>query len=139
MEDAVLLYGIFLAGRDVATRLLPFAEGQIASVYLNKRLLAPGWIALLIAGVIAPAEEVFWRGFVQPELSARSGGYRGWLLALAAYAGAHVLTGNVMLVAAAGAAGAVWGWLYLRTGSLWPGILSHVVWDLTVFLFLPLA
>lgn len=139
LGSAVALYGVFWAGREITTRLLPFAGGQIAAVYLNKQLLGPAGIAGLIGLVIGPAEELFWRGFVQREMAARYGPVPGWLLAVAAYAGVHATTGNVMLVVAAGAAGLVWGLLYLRTGRLWPGILSHVLWDLTVFLLLPLA
>jgi membrane protease YdiL (CAAX protease family) len=44
-----------------------------------------------------------------------------------------------MLVVAALTAGILWGGMYLRFGRLWPGIISHVAWDLTVFLLVPLG
>ncbi|MFO7768732.1 MAG: CPBP family intramembrane glutamic endopeptidase [bacterium] len=119
--------------------MLPFAQAQIVSVYDNRGLLEFWQIGLLIALVIGPAEELFWRGFLQRELAARLGPWRGYLIAVAAYAGVHIVTRNAMLVVAAGTAGLLWAWLYMRTGRLWPGIVSHVVWDLTVFLIVPLA
>lgn len=137
--SAAILYAVFVLGREVATRLLPFATGQIGAVYNNKALLAPGTIGLLIGLVIGPGEELFWRGFLQRELAGRVGPWRGYVLATLLYGLVHVFTGNVMLVVAALVAGTVWGWLFLRYDRLWPGIVSHVAWDLTVFLWLPLA
>ena len=32
-----------------------------------------------------------------------------------------------------------WGLLFHWTRSLWPGMISHAVWDVTVFLLLPIA
>ncbi len=137
--SAVLLYAVFVVGREVTTRIVPFATEQIGAVYDNKALLNPGTIGLLIGLVIGPGEEVFWRGFLQRGLEGRIGGWRAYGVATLLYALVHVFTGNIMLVVAASVAGIVWGWLFLRFGRLWPGIISHVAWDLTVFLWLPLA
>jgi membrane protease YdiL (CAAX protease family) len=137
--SAALLYVLFVMGREVATRILPFATGQIGAVYDNKNLLPPGTIGLLIGIVIGPGEELFWRGFVQRELAGRVGGWRAFACATLLYGLVHVFTGNLMLVVAALVAGTVWGWLFLEYGRLWPGVISHVAWDLTVFIWLPLA
>ena len=137
--SAAVLYAVFVVGRELTTRLLPFANDQIGAVYANKALLAPARIGLLIGLVIGPGEELFWRGFLQRELEARLGGWRGYALATLLYAAVHVFTGNVMLVVAALTAGILWGGMYLRFGRLWPGIISHVAWDLTVFLLMPLG
>jgi len=137
--SAALLYAVFFVGRELTTRILPFASDQIGAVYGNKALLAPARIAVLIGLVIGPGEELFWRGFLQRELQARLAGWRGYLVATGLYAAVHVFTGNVMLVVAALIAGILWGGMYLRLGRLWPGIISHVAWDLTVFLLLPLG
>jgi membrane protease YdiL (CAAX protease family) len=137
--SAAVLYAVFVVGREMTTRLLPFANDQIGAVYDNKALLAPARIGLLIGLVIGPGEELFWRGFLQRELEARLGGWRGYALATLLYAAVHVFTGNVMLVVAALTAGLLWGGMFLRFGRLWPGIISHVVWDLTVFLLVPLG
>jgi membrane protease YdiL (CAAX protease family) len=137
--SAAVLYVLFVIGRELATRILPFAAGQIGAVYDNKTLLAPGTIGLLIGIVIGPGEELFWRGFLQRELGGRVGAWRAYVFATLLYGLVHVFTGNLMLVVAALVAGTVWGWLFLEYGRLWPGIISHVAWDLTVFLWLPLA
>jgi membrane protease YdiL (CAAX protease family) len=139
LASAAALYGVFLAGRELSTWMLPFASGQIGAVYDNKSLLAPGTIGLLIGLVIGPGEELFWRGFLQRELEARLGRWTAYAAATALYGLVHVFTGNVMLVVAALAAGSVWGFLYLRFARLWPCVISHVAWDLAVFLFFPLA
>jgi len=49
-----------------------------------------------------------------------------------------ILTG-VMLVLAAATCGLFWGWLYLRFRSVIILVVSHVLWDLAIFLFAPLA
>jgi len=139
LASAAVLYAVFFVGRELTTRLLPFANDQIGAVYDNKALLAPARIGLLIGLVIGPGEELFWRGVLQRELEARLGGWRGYALATLLYAAVHVFTGNVMLVVAALAAGVLWGGMYLRFGRLWPGIISHVAWDVTVFLLMPLG
>lgn len=137
--SAAILYAVFLVGREVATGILPFAPGQIGAVYDNKGLLAPRSIGLLIGLVIGPGEELFWRGFLQRELGGYLGRWRAYAVATALYGLVHIFTGNVMLVVAALVAGSAWGWLFLKFERLWPGIISHVAWDLTVFLWLPLA
>jgi membrane protease YdiL (CAAX protease family) len=139
LGTAVVLYGVFLVGREIATWMLPFAPDQIGAVYDNKALLSPGMIALLIGLVIGPGEELFWRGFLQRELEPRLGRWSGYLAATAVYGLVHVFTGNVMLVVAATVAGLLWGFMYLKLGRLWPCIISHVAWDFAVFLFFPLA
>ena len=84
----------------------------------------------------------FERGLSDRTVSAYArdlGRWAGFLAATAVYGLVHVFTGNIRLVVAASVAGLVWGFLYLRFGRLWPGIISHVAWDLAVFLFFPLA
>ncbi len=44
-----------------------------------------------------------------------------------------------MLVLAAAAAGLFWGFLYYRFGSVLLNAVSHTLWDLLIFLILPLA
>lgn len=95
-------------------------------------------IALLLAFVIAPAEEIFWRGFLQRRLSHRYGVIFGFILATLGYVLVHVWSFNFMLIAAAAICGGFWGLLFAFTRSLWPAIISHIVWDITIFLLLPI-
>jgi CAAX protease family protein len=135
---SVLLYAVFAAGRVVAGSLLPFAGSQIGAVY-TIRTQAPLWaISLALVLVIGPGEELFWRGLVQWGLIQRLGPGRGWAAAALCYGLVHAAAANAMLVIAATVAGAFWGWLYLRTGRIAPVVVSHVLWDVAVFLLFPL-
>lgn len=136
--SSALLYGIFLAGRGVALHLFPPAVSQIGAVYALGAH-APQWaVAPALALVIGPGEEAFWRGLVQWGLVHRFGPLRGWAAATLVYGLVHLAAGNALLVVAALTAGAFWGALYLWLGRLGPVVVSHVLWDLTVFLVLPL-
>ncbi|MCS7170658.1 MAG: CPBP family intramembrane metalloprotease, partial [Candidatus Kapabacteria bacterium] len=100
---------------------------------------APAWlIALLLAVWIGPAEEVFWRGILQRYLQMRLQPIWGLLVATVLYALVHIWSGNPPLLLAAFAAGMAWGALFLWTGSLIPGIVSHALWDVLMFVVLPL-
>ncbi|HEV3029269.1 MAG TPA: type II CAAX endopeptidase family protein [Planctomycetota bacterium] len=135
--SAVLLYAIFAVGRTVAGWVLPFAGGQVSAVYAI-RTQAPVWaIAVALVLVIGPGEEVFWRGLVQGALIRRLGAGWGWAAATLIYGLVHVAAGNAMLVLAALVAGAFWGAMYLWAGRIAPVVVSHVLWDVTVFLLLP--
>ena len=89
--------------------------------------------------VIGPGEELFWRGFLQRRLQGLLGRRIGWLLATGIYASIHLATGNPILVLAAGVCGAFWGWLYLRYRSMLLNAVSHTVWDIIIFILLPLG
>ena len=136
---AFLLYGIFWLGREVSTFLLPFASGDISRVYLSKAQLHPVAIGLLLLFVIGPAEEIYWHGFVQRALGKKFGATGGLLITTGIYTLVHVSALNAILVAAAAICGLFWGWLYQREQNLIPVILSHSIWDLTIFVIVPLA
>jgi membrane protease YdiL (CAAX protease family) len=139
LGSAALLYGIFLSGRWVLSGIFPIAEKQILAVYLLRPAL-PSWlIGLLVIFVIGPGEEIFWRVFLQEEMVQRLGPVQGSLLAAVLYAGVHAGSGNPILVLAALTAGLFWGLLYSLTRSPVSIIVSHVIWDLAVFLIAPFS
>ncbi|HEY3249549.1 MAG TPA: CPBP family intramembrane glutamic endopeptidase [Ignavibacteria bacterium] len=135
--SAAILYFIFYAGDFVSKLILPFADKQVIGVYGNKALLDPVIIALLLGFIIGPAEEVFWRGFVQDTLQEKLGENKGWLIASLIYGAVHIFALNFMLFMAALICGLFWGWIFKRYKSLWPGIISHALWDVTIFVLLP--
>lgn len=136
--SAILLYVIFVIGSWVSRQVFPFAPDQIASIY-GIRETAPRWVvAALLTVVIAPCEEVFWRGYVQSTLEFNVGDARGWLLMAATYALVHAWSWNLMLVGSALVCGLFWGFLFYRLKSLIPCIISHVLWDLAVFVYYPI-
>ena len=138
VAGTIFLYVIFVIGAWISRELLPFAHEQIGSIY-EIRNLAPRWVVvLLLAAIIAPAEEIFWRGYVQSTFAFRFGDVRGWLLMSAAYALVHIWSWNFMLVASALVCGLSWGYLFYRFKSLLPCVISHVLWDLAVFVYYPI-
>lgn len=136
--SAVLLYFIFYFGNIITGYILPFKNIQVLSVYSNKAGVDVRLIGILLLLIIGPGEELYWRGFVQRKLSLKFGSLKGYLFAAALYAGVHVLTGNFMLVVAALVCGLFWGFIYKNEKSLWPVVISHAIWDVTVFLLFPL-
>lgn len=134
-----VLWGIFWVGDKVAVWMFPFAEGQIGSIYSMKDGTSPLLIALLLAFVVGPAEEIFWRGYVQEGLSRKWSQTMGFIVTTAIYSFVHIWGLNFMLLVAAAVAGGVWGLLY----RLWPErigalIVSHAVWDVAVFVLFPI-
>ena len=62
---AFALWGIFWVGDRLSSMWFGFARPQVDAVYSMKDG-SPVWlIALLLLLVVGPAEEFFWRGFVQ--------------------------------------------------------------------------
>ncbi len=135
--SAVLLYAIFWLGREISTVLFPFASREIGNVYVTKTELNPAAIGLLLFFIMGPAEELYWRGFVQKTLSSRLGRTTGLLITSAVYALIHIFAFNFMLFVAAAVCGLFWGLLYLREGNLVPVMLSHALWDLMTFVLFP--
>ena len=135
---AVLLYIVFAGLNSLSRLVFPWAAAEIGRVYAFKTGASPARVSLLILFIIGPGEEIIWRGFLQRHWEKRWGFPAGWLLAAALYAAVHLGSGNAMLVLAAAAAGLFWGFLYHRCGSILLNAASHTVWDLLIFLILPL-
>lgn len=136
--SAVVLYLVFWTGKAAATAMLPFAADQIGAVYGKGEGTSMAVIALLLFFVTSPCEELYWRGFLQRQLSARFGEGKGWLLATALYAGVHIWSFNFMLIGAAAVAGAFWGLMYWRLKDMTALIISHAVWSTVVFAVWPI-
>lgn len=136
--SAAVLYGIFGLADSLAPLLLPFAQREVLGIYDIKQQADPTIILLLLIFVTSPAEELFWRGFLQRFLVSRLGGVWGLLLAAGLYAAVHVVSGNFMLVATALTAGLFWGLLYQMTNSLLICIISHSFWTVAIFVLWPL-
>jgi len=135
--SAALLYGLFAVGKLVALRIFPFAASGIASVYGLKAGADMIRVVLLIGLVIGPGEEVVWRGFLQENLGRRLGRGAAFVLTALIYTLVHVSSGNFMLVLAAAVCGLFWGLLYMKFRSPILNIVSHTVWDLLIFIVLP--
>lgn len=141
---AVFLWGVFWVGDKAAAWLFDFARPEVDSIYSMKTGLPTGVIAALLVFIIGPAEEFFWRGYVQRTMGELFEGKKfsrdiAFAVTAAIYALVHVWSLNFMLIMAALVAGLVWGFLYRLNPKLLPAlILSHALWDALVFVWMPI-
>lgn len=135
---AVVLWGVFWVGDKVSQWLFGFARPQVDAIYTIKGGTSPVLIACLLLFIIGPAEELFWRGFIQRRLMARWGPNAGFAVATLCYTLIHIWSLNFMLVMAALSCGIIWGGLYrLRPDWLPALIISHALWDAAAFVIFP--
>ncbi|MFW6103652.1 MAG: CPBP family intramembrane glutamic endopeptidase, partial [Bacteroidota bacterium] len=78
-------------------------------------------------------------GYVQGNLTRKYGKIKGFIWAIILYTSIHVATGNLVLILAALAGGIFWGWMYMRYRSILMNSVSHVIWDIAVFLIFPFS
>ncbi|MEH7501721.1 type II CAAX endopeptidase family protein [Neobacillus drentensis] len=131
-----LLYFVFLLGiRAIEILHLPF-DKSIKNLY---KWYAPSlfWQYLALVLVAAPGEELFWRGFIQKRLLNYFKPSFSILFGAILYASAHIYSGSFLLVLAAFISGFVWGYLYFLKKSMPLVIVSHIIFDLMIFIILP--
>ena len=137
LGSAAGLYAIFQVGDRMARRIMPAGDREIAGIYELRTAAPRAAIASTLGLVIGPGEELFWRGLVQRRLMERFGRIRGTLIASSIYGGVHLVSENLTLTGAAATAGLFWGALYAKERRLAPLIISHVSWDIWIFLVAP--
>ena len=136
---AVVLWFVFYVGDKVSQWMFDFARPQVNLIYDMKTGNQPWLIALLLLFIIGPAEEIFWRGYIQRQLSQRWSPNVGFPVTTAIYTAVHLPSGNFMLVMAAMVCGVAWGGLYRLMPQHFPAIvLSHALWDAAAFVWFPL-
>ena len=136
---AVALWAVFWLGDRVSSLLFDFARPQVEAIYGIRSGASPWLLSALMLFLIGPAEEIFWRGYVQRTLSSCFGRNAGFAVATLLYAAVHIPSFNFMLVMAALVAGAAWGALYRFFPSRLPAIvISHALWDAAVFIWFPI-
>lgn len=134
---ASLLYLIFLFGNYLSRQLFSFAGSGIHAVYDFKSGKNLWRIVLLLFFIIGPGEEIFWRGFLQQQFSQHFNPRAGFIIVALLYTFIHVGSGNIMLILAALVCGISWGLLYCYFQSITINMISHLVWDLMVFIVWP--
>lgn len=145
-----ILLGVFLvlAAWALARVLFPLDSLQHAWVLRLFSMLgdASTPMTLLWLIVLAVAEELVWRGWVQAELSVALGPRRAWALGALLYAAAYSPTlvtlsdpdagYNPVLVLGALGCGLCWAFSRERTGRLTPGLFSHAAFSYLASQFL---
>ncbi|HEY2420317.1 MAG TPA: CPBP family intramembrane glutamic endopeptidase [Neobacillus sp.] len=132
-----LLYLLFWLGRQAIGYFhLPFDQ-SIKNLY---RWYAPSlfWQYLALILIASPGEELFWRGFIQKRLLKYIGSVGSILVASLLYASVHIYSGSFLLVFSAFFSGLVWGALYFWKKSMPLVIVSHIVFDIMIFIIMPL-
>ena len=136
---AAALWGVFWLGEFFSTLLFDFARPQVDSIYGMKEGENPWVLSLLMLFIIGPAEEIFWRGYIQKSLTERWNPNVGFILTTLVYSLVHISKFNFMLIMAAAVAGFIWGLAYRffpeRLGAI---IISHALWDCAVFIWFPI-
>ena len=100
----------FLLPPDTAQQVMDEAGGNLITT-------------LILVGIIGPiAEEIFFRGFVLPGLVKQFGVVRSLLLSSLLFGIFHFDPGAIVPTFTLGLA---LGWVYLKTGSIWPSVFAH--------------
>jgi uncharacterized protein len=134
---AATLYVVFQVGDRAARVIMPNGADDIGDVYELRTLRPLPELAGRLAFVVAPAEELFWRGMLQNALAQKLGRVGGAAAAAAVYGGAHLCTGNPTLIGAASVAGFSWSALAAAGVPMPALVASHVIWDIWIFLVQP--
>lgn len=136
---AAVLWGVFFVGDKLSQLMFSFARPQVDSIYGMKDESDLWRIGISLFLLIGPVEEIFWRGFVQKNLSDFYSDNVGFILTLLFYTAIHIPSGNFMLIMAAMVAGGFWGLIY----RIWPQsftalVVSHALWDTAAFVVFPI-
>lgn len=134
---AVVLYVMSRFGVWLMMNFFDWTMPQIQAIYQTRAQASPMLIAPLLFFLIAPAEEIFWRGFAQRKFIEYFGKNKGTAIEIALYCVVHIWAMNPMLLIAALVLGVHWSMMYRRFGSVVPGIISHALWDTFIFVVLP--
>jgi len=135
--SAIFLYGVFYVGKIILAWILPGSNHMIASVYSTGQGIPMWIISLLLLFLTSPAEELYWRRFIQQTIGERWGRFPAFLITVGLYTLVHVVTLNPALIMAAFVAGFVWGLIYYYEQSIIPTVISHALWATTIFVLLP--
>jgi len=138
LVSALVLYLMFFVGHKITAAILPFASEQVSSVYRTRSQADLWLIGVLLLAWVGPAEEIFWRGYVQRRCGQRFGPFAGLVVTAAIYTLVHIWSFNLMLLAAAGLCGVFWGAMFWRCRSVWPALISHAICDVVIFVLLPI-
>ncbi len=136
--SAAILYGIFWLGNTLSALMFDFAPHQVGNIYEIRTQSELWFITFVLLFITSPAEEIFWRGFLQRWLEQKNGKTLGWIFGALIYGGVHVISGNFMLTMAALVAGLFWGYMYQKYETIVPLIISHALWTATIFVFFPM-
>ncbi|KAB2337314.1 CPBP family intramembrane metalloprotease [Cytobacillus depressus] len=134
--SGLVLYAIFWTGYHLIDLLnLPWMK-HITKLY-GRYSPSMLWHYIVLMLIIIPGEEIFWRGFVQKRILKYTNMPTGIIVSAILYASVHLYSPHWILAFAALIDGLFWGWLYTWKRSMPLLIVSHLIFDLLLFIILP--
>ncbi|TKD71341.1 CPBP family intramembrane glutamic endopeptidase [Pseudalkalibacillus hwajinpoensis] len=134
--SAVFLYVLSFIGIQIIQWTTPSLFEDMEEFY-NIVQPTKAWHFISLVLIVIPGEEIFWRGYIQQQFKKYKIGDT-IVLATLLYAIAHLYSGAPLLIVAALAGGIVWGWIYEKRRNFWVPLLSHILFDLLILVFIPL-
>ena len=127
LGTGLALYGATFAFVVVVARWVRF-DRHVAEIYGQAGGRSLLVTLVLAAGLVAPGEEVFWRGLFQGRLADATTWPAGAALTWFAYAMANAASGSLPIIAGAVVSGAIWGALALWTHGVLASLVCHSSW-----------
>jgi uncharacterized protein len=127
LAAGVALYGATAAFMFVAGRWPPLAR-QARRVYELRADRSRASAAATAALIVAPGEEIVWRGLVQTVLGWALGAIGGAATAWALYVAVNAVSRSLPIILAAVVGGAAWAALAWWTGGVAAPAACHAVW-----------
>jgi membrane protease YdiL (CAAX protease family)/uncharacterized membrane protein YhaH (DUF805 family) len=94
-------------------------------------ILVLSFVSMVIAAPIV--EEILFRGYILDAIRKIHGDTVAVLGSAGLFGLLHL---EPYVVGMASLGGVIYGWVRIKTGSLWPSIVSHMVWNFLVFLYI---
>jgi membrane protease YdiL (CAAX protease family) len=138
---AIILYLVFFAGNAGIRQVHPLGIGASSARSIYSLISSPAnplYLQVVVLLFDAAGFESFFRGILQARLRPRLGAWSVPLVA-ATDAAIHVITLNPLWVVTTFIADFGWGLTYYYTKDLAAAFTSHLVWDVMIFLVLPLG
>lgn len=137
LVSGIILYLFFFIGKQT---IIFFHIPLLADLQKLHQEVNPSqsWHYLLLFLIIIPAEEIFWRGYIQKRLSYYTSPVKGIIFASLLYASANIYANSILLIISAIVAGIFWGILYHWKKSIWVPIISHSIFNLLLLIIYPI-
>ncbi len=135
--SGIFLFALFWFGNFLIEFFDIPIRGEISKLYKN---FSPAqiWHYIVLFLFIIPGEELFWRGFVQSRLTVTKLNIKySVILTAVLYASVQLYSGYFIHFFAALIAGLFWGFLYAWKRNIRITIISHLVFDLFLFILFP--
>ena len=129
-------YALVLSANLLIARLTgesPTSSNPLLGMFMEASPWQVGLLAVMVVLVGPAMEELLFRGWLLGGLRQAWGDRRALLITSALFAMIH---GDLWATPALFLLGCVFGWVYLRTGSLYVSIALHSMWNGTTFIFL---